>query len=205
MVLGGIRNARWTVIAPLAMLSALLLVGFVVALVVGLPAVAHAHGAVVDFEKDAEAVQVKALFDNGEPMSGAQVAVYAPGDTSSPWVSGTTDQEGRFFFVPDASKGGSWDVEVRKAGHGDTIEVPVQQADEGTAETGEGRTPNASHDTPNTGQGGAAGEDVDAVASKEATGQGGTGFGPLQIALMGALGVWGFIGTALFFARKKTG
>lgn len=32
----------------------------------------------------------------------------------------------------------------------------------------------------------------------------GGGYTPLQTALMAILGVWGFVGTALFFARKKS-
>jgi len=33
---------------------------------------------------------------------------------------------------------------------------------------------------------------------------GGTGYTPLQIVLMAACVVWGFVGTALFFSRRKT-
>lgn len=209
MALGGVQKARQTVGAQLGMLPALLVVGFAAAFVVGVPAVAHAHGAEVEYARDAEAVQVTAAFDNGEPMSGAQVVVYPPGDEPDPWARGTTDQQGRFFFVPDASKTGSWDVEVQQAGHGDTIEVPVQPAgtgtpgatEEGAAATEEEAASGAGHgDAADAGHGAAADA---AVVGEQATGQGETGFGPLQIALMAALGVWGLVGTALFFARRK--
>ncbi|PSP18078.1 MAG: hypothetical protein BRC58_04595 [Cyanobacteria bacterium QS_8_64_29] len=33
---------------------------------------------------------------------------------------------------------------------------------------------------------------------------GSTGYTPLQKALMGAVGVWGFVGTALFFAQRRS-
>jgi nickel transport protein len=36
-----------------------------------------------------------------------------------------------------------------------------------------------------------------------AAASGGTGFTPLQIVLMGACAVWGFVGTALFFSRRQ--
>ncbi|MEM8502790.1 MAG: carboxypeptidase regulatory-like domain-containing protein [Cyanobacteria bacterium P01_D01_bin.1] len=86
--------------------------------------VAQAHGAVV--EVNPAAVEIRAAFDTGEPMSDAQVAVYAPTDPEMPVAVGQTDGEGRFVFSPDATAAtesladGRWEVTVRKAGHGQT-------------------------------------------------------------------------------------
>lgn len=190
MALGATGQGRRRRYGSLARLSALSALSALLAcgLVLGLPAAAHAHGAVVGYEKGAETVQVKAAYDTGEPMEGAQVAVYAPAPGGSePWVSGTTDTEGRFFFAPDTSSG-EWTVEVRKAGHGETIEVPVRQSDKGADDVG----------TPDAGASVASSEGAATAADQR-----GTGFGPLQIVLMAALGVWGLIGTALYFARRR--
>jgi nickel transport protein len=76
------------------------------------------------------AVQIQATFDTGEPMAGGQVTVYAPDDPSTPWLTGVCDEEGRFVFAPDPGKPGTWDVQVRQAGHGDMVHIEI---DEGTA------------------------------------------------------------------------
>jgi len=105
-----------------------------------------------------------AAYDSGEPMAGAQVTIYAPDDPSTPWLTGVCDDEGRFSFTPDTAKTGTWDVQVRQAGHGDIVHIPI------------------------------------GVAS---TGNGGGGNTPLQIVLMAVCVVWGSIGTALYFARRR--
>jgi nickel transport protein len=91
--------------------------------------------------------------------------VYAPDDPSTPWLTGVCDDEGRFSFVPDTSKPGMWDVQVRQAGHGDIVHIPV-------------------------------GEDA---AVSGSTG----GYTTLQIVLMALCVVWGSVGTALYFSRRK--
>jgi len=111
------------------------------------------------------AIEIVAKYDNGEPMDGAQVVVYAPDDASTPWLTGSCDDEGRFTFMPDSSKPGTWDVQVRKAGHGDIVHISV-------------------------------GEDT--VVS------GGTSsYSVLQIVLMVACVIWGGVGTALYFSRRR--
>ena len=132
-------------------------------LALGLAATASAHGVKIEYQINV-AVEVLAAYDTGEPMSGAQVAVYAPDDPSTPWLTGVCDEEGRFTFTPDPAKPGTWDVQVRQAGHGDMVHIPI-------------------------------GEDVAMSGS--------TGYTPLQIVLMGACVVWGFVGTALFFSRGR--
>lgn len=124
---------------------------------------AFAHGARIEYTISM-AVEIQATYDSGEPMAGGQVTVYAPDDPSTPWLTGLCDQEGRFVFTPAPDKPGTWDVQVRQAGHGDIVHIEI-------------------------GQGAAI--------------SGGAGFTIPQILLMAACVVWGCIGTALFFSRKR--
>jgi nickel transport protein len=142
-----------------------LITGLVLALSLGLwlPAQAYAHGAEIEYTV-AMTIEIAAAYDSGEPMAGAQVTIYAPDDPSTPWLTGVCDDEGRFSFTPDTAKTGTWDVQVRQAGHGDIVHIPI------------------------------------GVAS---TGNGGGGNTPLQIILMAVCVVWGSIGTALYFSRRR--
>ena len=108
---------------------ALITVGLL--LILGAPE-AMAHGAELSYTTS-EGVEITASYDNGEPMSEAQVTVYAPGEPSDPWLTGTCDEEGKFFFVPDTELPGTWEVKVRQAGHGDIISIEVE---EGAVESG---------------------------------------------------------------------
>lgn len=129
-----------------------------------LPAQALAHGVNIQYTTDIE-ITIVAKYDSGEPMAGAQVVVYAPGDSSTPWLTGVCDDEGRFSFTPDATKPGIWDVRVRLAGHGGMVHIPV----------GEGNATSGSIG----------------------------GYSYLQITLMAACVVWGSLGTALYFRRRR--
>lgn len=80
------------------------------------------------------AVEVIALYDSGQPMAGGQVAIYAPDEPLEPWLTGTCDDEGRFIFVPDYSRPGLWEIQVRLAGHGDLIRLEVTAAEEAVAD-----------------------------------------------------------------------
>jgi nickel transport protein len=138
-----------------------------------------AHGAHIDYQPTAS-IQIQARFDSGDPMQGAQVTVYSPADPSAPWLQGTTDDQGQFVFVPDASAPGNWEVTVRQAGHGDIVSIPV---------------------------GGSAEESTDmaAVVADTPT-QGAAALGqltPMQQGITIGAVIWGFVGTALFFARGK--
>ena len=154
-----IVNMNWRFVTSLFFL---LILGLPIML--GLPMKAYAHGAIIEYTVDMT-IEIVATYDNGEPMAGAQVVVYAPDDPSTPWLTGVCDDEGRFTFIPDTSRPGTWDIQVRQAGHGDMVHIPVGQ---------------------------------DMVATS-----GVGGFGVLQIALMSACVIWGFVGTALYFSRRK--
>ena len=140
-----------------------LILPFAILLALIVTTTALAHGAKIEYAINI-AVEIVASYDSGDPMGEAQVTVYAPNDLSNPWLTGTTDEEGRFTFIPDPDIPGTWDVQVRQAGHGDIVHIPVG---EGMATTGS------------------------------------TGFSWLQIVLMSACVIWGFVGTALYFSRRK--
>ncbi|WP_017611800.1 carboxypeptidase-like regulatory domain-containing protein [Nocardiopsis salina] len=174
-----------------------ILVGGAAALVLAWPGPAHAHGVELDHD-GAEAVVVEARYDTGEPMAEAQVSVYAPDGTEQPWATGTVDDRGQYLFAPDEP--GTWEVEVRQAGHGDTLEVEVADEEpEGDDEAGEQPEQN--------GGPGPEGEreDDDGTEPAGSSDRAGTGSGGnmLQTVLMGALAVWGLVGTALFFLGRK--
>lgn len=83
-----------------------------------------AHGAKISYTIDLT-VSLVAEFDTGEPMANGQVTVYSPADPATPWLTGETDELGRFSFVPDSAQAGTWDVQVRTAGHGDIVHIPL--------------------------------------------------------------------------------
>lgn len=146
---------KWKIVACLFFL---LIIGLC------LPVKALAHGARIEYTIDV-AIELVATYDNGEPMAGAQFAVYAPDDRSTPWLTGVCDDEGRFSFVPDTSKPGIWDVQVRQAAHGHWVHIPIGK------------------DAAVTGSAG--------------------GYTTLQIVLMALCVVWGTVGTALYFSRRR--
>ncbi|MGP1372757.1 carboxypeptidase regulatory-like domain-containing protein [Almyronema epifaneia] len=129
---------------------------------------AIAHGAKIDYQVQS-AVAIQSSYDNGEPMRQAQVAVYAPDNPSEPWLTGQTDDAGKFVFTPDPAIAGNWEVQVRQAGHGDIVAIPLN-----------------------------ADSELQAAIVK-----GSTGYSLPQLVLMGLAGIWGFVGTALFFSRGK--
>ncbi|MFC2050888.1 carboxypeptidase regulatory-like domain-containing protein [Chloroflexota bacterium] len=89
-----------------------------------LPAGALAHGVSIQYTSDIE-ITIVARYDSGGPMAGANVVVYAPDAPSTPWLTGVCDDEGCFSFTPDSSRPGIWDVQVRLAGHGGMVHIPI--------------------------------------------------------------------------------
>jgi len=51
-------------------------------------------------------------------MDNAQVTVFSGAAPSVVYLSGMTDANGGFSFLPDRAESDDWDVQVRKAGHG---------------------------------------------------------------------------------------
>lgn len=150
-----------------------------------LPSAAWAHGVKLEYQVT-QAIQITAAYDTGEPMDNAQVVVFSPTDPSQPWLTGTTDQQGRFTFTPDSTQPGTWEVQVRQAGHGDILAIPI----EGEAAT-PGSTTSGAVDTVT---------DAPATVAPAASGP---SYTALQQGLLVGSVVWGCVGTAFFFARPK--
>ena len=90
-------------------------------------ATAYAHGVVITYSLKANGeVELHAEFDTGEPMAEAQVTVYSPADPLTSWLSGTADAEGHYSFVINPALPGSWDIQFRKAGHGDIVHLQLE-------------------------------------------------------------------------------
>ncbi|WP_035987757.1 carboxypeptidase regulatory-like domain-containing protein [Leptolyngbya sp. KIOST-1] len=155
---------------------------------------ALAHGVVLE-HRQVNSIEVLAQYDTGEPMANAQVLVYAPDQPSEAWQQSTTDEEGRFTFVPPADRPGNWEVMVRQAGHGGIVSIPVEA---GVA-AGADASPAAEGTT-------AAEPDAPVAATPPATSSvlaPNTSLSPAQRAITIGAVIWGFVGTALFFARGK--
>jgi len=164
---------KWKLVAPI-----------IIASIFGYSLEADAHGVKIEYEAT-QAIEIQAKYDTGKPMSNAQVTVYSPEQSSTPWLTGTTDENGNFAFAPTPSKTGNWTVKVRQVSHGDIINIAVVDTEDKvatsiTTETGDNKPKNQQMMIQSTTP----------------------SFTPLQTILMGASGVWGFVGTALFFQRS---
>lgn len=101
-----------------------LLYGLVLLSIITFPRAAFSHGVEIKHQTKS-VIEIKATYDTGEPVSQGQVIIYAPGDPSTPWARGKCDDGGRYTFTPDFSQPGTWVVQVRKAGHGGMVHIPV--------------------------------------------------------------------------------
>lgn len=184
---------------------------------------ASAHGVVITptIDPATGAVTVRAAFDTGEALDEAQVAVFAPSDLITPWLTGVTDADGVFTFDPDYSIEGTWDIQVRKAGHGGLVNVALDSS----MAPAENPAAAVSATTPDFPQAltladgsriiisGDAQFDVTGnivITSSGSISDGsaaanplGDGFTPAQIAIMAVSVTWGFIGTGLYFSRRR--
>ncbi|MDY7012007.1 MAG: carboxypeptidase regulatory-like domain-containing protein [Cyanobacteriota bacterium] len=94
----------------------------------GFPTKAFAHALATDYAlAAANRLKIEAIFSTGEPFVEAKVVVYAPNDPSTPWMEGTTDEEGNFAFEPDPALPGDWVVEIGEYGHMDILTVPATE------------------------------------------------------------------------------
>ena len=87
-----------------------------------------AHGANIEYQSTT-AIEINATYDSGQPMSKAEVSIYSPEEPSNPWLTGTTNENGEFIFIPDPDKIGNWEVKVRQAGHGHIITIPLNDSE----------------------------------------------------------------------------
>jgi nickel transport protein len=147
------------------------------------PVPAGAHGAQVEAEvvrnvEVSHRVDVRATYHSGRPMAGAGVSVFAPGDAETPWLTGACDDSGGFSFEPPPEMSGEWVVRVVHQGHGGVVTIGIE-----AAAAGDGAVPDP------------------AVIRAEASSS--PHLSTLQRVLMGACVVWGLVGTALFFSRRR--
>lgn len=156
-----------------------------------------AHGTTIEY-RTTQALEVQATYDSGEPMANAQVVVYAPDDPSEAWLTGVTDERGQFLFSPDPSMTGNWDVQIRQAGHGDIVSIPVGESD--AIATSEGSTPDRSSESSAQTSSEESGTDVALLSSPSGST---SALSPLQKVIMAASVVWGLFGTAMFFAARS--
>jgi nickel transport protein len=87
------------------------------------PALLSAHALTVDVEPANPAVVLHASYDHAEPAGRADVSIFRPGDTESPYQTGSTDAAGMFAFVP--SKPGTW-LTIVDDGFGHHTETKVE-------------------------------------------------------------------------------
>lgn len=126
------RSINLLLLLPLFVSS---LVGAGLSHEVGLSAtiqVQTASGEVVTYTADdlpvgaqIRAIAIVGVYSTGEPMAGAAVEIYAPGEPTTPWRSGTLDQQGRYTFTPDPANRGRWTIRVEAAGHRSFINVVI--------------------------------------------------------------------------------
>lgn len=137
------------------------------------------------------AVALDAAFEGGEALSEAQVAVYAPDNAKTPWLLGTADAAGHYAFVADITNAGTWEIQIRKAGHGEWVKIPLDADTVAAAEVTEDNASNT--DSPST--------ELRIAGSTSASSE--DGYSTAQIVLMSASVIWGLTGTALYFARRR--
>lgn len=146
-------------------------------------------------------VEIRASYHSERPMAGAQVSVFAPGGSESAWLVGQCDEEGVFVFEPDQSLVGTWQARVLLRGHGGVVRFEV------------GEAPGESIDGVLARKGPQVADQDDGAADRGAVSEGAMStrveassephLSTLQRLLMGGCVVWGLVGTALFFARRR--
>ncbi len=151
---------------------------------------ALAHGVKIESQK-VESIALQANYESGEPMAEAQVLVYSPDNPSQPWLTGNTDDKGKFMFTPDGDRPGNWEVVVRQAGHGSMVTVPVEAKNEVKTIVKDGLDAEQNADVMGS-------QKPVAMASIQRD-----GLSQTQQWISMAAVIWGFVGTALFFSKTK--
>jgi nickel transport protein len=179
-----------------------------------------AHGVRIDHIIDAATgeITVTAAFDSGEVLDGAAVVIFAPDDLINPWSTGVMDENGSYSFMPDYTIEGFWDIQVRKAGHGGLISVeisadmmpdPLNSAGAGNSSTitlSDGSQVVITSSTRFVVEGDTV---IFQTAGATSTPQPvsdtqlASGFTTGQIIIMSLSVIWGLIGTALYFTKRK--
>jgi len=88
-----------------------------------------AHGVVHEVNRE-NTVVIKVGYDDGEPMSYAEVKIYSPDNSKVEYQNGRTDKNGCFSFLPPRT--GEWKIVINDGmGHGVVTRVPVKEIKEG--------------------------------------------------------------------------
>lgn len=94
---------------------------------------AAAHGVEIEYtvaSVTAIQVTITARFESGEVMDACQATVYTPNDPENPWLVGECDDQGQFSFMADTTQPGTWEVQIRQAGHGEWVRIPIEASDD---------------------------------------------------------------------------
>lgn len=188
-----------------------------------------AHGVRIDHVVDTVSgeITIIAVFDTGEVLDEAAVVIFAPNDLINPWSTGVMDESGAYTFTPDYTIEGFWDIQVRKAGHGGLINVEITAdmiPDEDNVTSLSGIEGNSSTITLSDGSQVMITGNVDfnvngdtvifetqpstnisesSIIQPAIDMPRNSGFTSAQIVIMSLSVIWGFVGTALYFMRRK--
>ena len=80
----------------------------------------------VDTSNASNSLEIQSTFGDGEVFKNAKIVIYAPNNLDTPWLEGTTDDNGEFVFNPDSSITGNWYIEIGEDSHWDRLIVPVK-------------------------------------------------------------------------------
>lgn len=84
--------------------------------------VVFSHGAKLEYKSNVT-YEIKGSYDTGEPLSNAQVIVYAPSNPKIPFKKGFADGEGKYLLEFNPKDKGDYLVQFRKGGHGASITI----------------------------------------------------------------------------------
>lgn len=164
---------------------------------IGFASRAFAHSVETNYVMEASKLAITATYSTGEPVPQTPIIVYAPNDSSKPWMIGATDEKGRFAFQPDQNLQGEWEVKIGEGDHSDLLSVPMTEkgVDVEKISKSDGHKGHL-HLNPKVAVS-KSGVEVTPVAETAQS-------SPANyLAIFGALGLSGGVGSALFFWRKK--
>ncbi len=89
---------------------------------------AFAHSVQTDYLLSPDSsLSLDVTYSTGDPVPSTPVKIYAPNNPNEPWKESTTDENGKFNFLPDSAIEGEWTVKIGEYDHGDILSVPVNK------------------------------------------------------------------------------
>lgn len=88
------------------------------------PPLVQAHGAIIS-RTTQTVICVQATYDSGQPMAGAQMAVFSAADPTRARLTGIADNNGHYCVVSPPPADGAISIQARLAGHGAIIHIPA--------------------------------------------------------------------------------